>query len=165
MANTTLTQTGAQVQSILNKADKLPATVGTNGQVLTSDGTNLSWQTPQGGGTQLYKHTIRLSTSFEGLNTATEQLENLWAKFEIINSRSSAYTGISQIDLGNERLLVGRVGDISDSGIILGEGVCVHNSTFENLFAIYDKYTSSTTHSLTCETGTYTFISDVVTAL
>jgi len=50
MANTTLTQTGAQVQSILNKADKLPATVGTNGQVLTSDGTNLSWQTPQGGG-------------------------------------------------------------------------------------------------------------------
>lgn len=71
MANTTLTQTGAQVQSILNKADKLPATVGTNGQVLTSDGTNLSWTTPQGGGgggTQLYKHIVNNKYIFVGLS-------------------------------------------------------------------------------------------------
>lgn len=56
-----LTQTGAQVQSILNKADKLPATVGTSGQVLTADGSGgAAWTTPQGGGsgTQLYLHNI-----------------------------------------------------------------------------------------------------------
>lgn len=46
MADYKLTQTGAQVQSILNKANKMPETVGTNGQVLTSNGTNLSWKNP-----------------------------------------------------------------------------------------------------------------------
>lgn len=46
MAQYKLTQTGSEIQDILNKADKLPTTVGTNGQVLTSDGTDLLWQTP-----------------------------------------------------------------------------------------------------------------------
>jgi len=45
MANTTLTQTGAQVQAILDKADELPASLGTAGQVLkvNSGGTGLEW--------------------------------------------------------------------------------------------------------------------------
>ena len=52
MANTTLTQTGAQVQAILDKADKLPSTLGTAGQVLTMNAgaTAPEWQTPSGGG-------------------------------------------------------------------------------------------------------------------
>lgn len=51
MANTTLTQTGAQVQAILDKADKLPSSLGTAGQVLTmnSGATAAEWQTPSGG--------------------------------------------------------------------------------------------------------------------
>jgi len=56
MANTTLTQTGAQVQAILDKADKLPSSLGTAGQVLTMNAgaTAPEWQTPSGGGGTLY---------------------------------------------------------------------------------------------------------------
>lgn len=48
MANTQLTQTGAQVQAILDKADKLPSSLGTAGQVLAvnSGATGTEWQTP-----------------------------------------------------------------------------------------------------------------------
>ena len=70
MANTTLTQTGAQVQAILDKADKLPSTLGTAGQVLTMNAgaTAPEWQTPSGGGgTQLYKHHV--SMYYDSLHT------------------------------------------------------------------------------------------------
>lgn len=51
MANTTLTQTGAEVQAILDKADKLPSSLGTAGQVLTMNAgaTAAEWKTPSGG--------------------------------------------------------------------------------------------------------------------
>ena len=53
MANTQLTQTGAQVQAILDKADTLPASLGTAGQVLkvNSGATGLEYGNA-GGGTQ-----------------------------------------------------------------------------------------------------------------
>ena len=51
MANTTLTQTGAEVQAILDKADNLPSSLGTAGQVLAvnSGATGMEWKTPGGG--------------------------------------------------------------------------------------------------------------------
>lgn len=55
MAKTTLTQTGAQVQAILDKADQvIPASLGTAGQVLAvnSSGTGTTW-TASGGVTSL----------------------------------------------------------------------------------------------------------------
>jgi hypothetical protein len=56
MADTTLTQSGAQVQADLNLLDSNSAT---QGQVLTANGTGgCAWANISGGGTQLYQHTI-----------------------------------------------------------------------------------------------------------
>ena len=60
MANTTLTQTGQQVQADLDLLDNNNAT---QGQVLTADGQGgCAWANAGGGsGTQLYKHQIQVS--------------------------------------------------------------------------------------------------------
>ena len=61
MANTTLTQTGAQVQADLNLLDNNQAT---SGQVLTADGSGgCAWASPSGGGGTGYNGTIYLPYS------------------------------------------------------------------------------------------------------
>lgn len=56
-----------------NKAylDKIPSSNGTNGQVLTSDGTAWSWQTPSSGGLTNYDYTHTASTFQSGTVAVT----------------------------------------------------------------------------------------------
>ena len=51
-----------------NKAylDKIPSSNGTNGQVLTSNGTSWSWQTPSGGGSTSHDYTHTISSGVSG---------------------------------------------------------------------------------------------------
>ena len=143
MANTTLTQTGAQVQADLNKVEGLAniKTVGSGLSLSTSGALSAS-----GGGSQVYKHIICVKgTGFTGYNIYSETMAELQVKFEVINN-SSTYTELRGV-------LIGRIGDVKNDGSTLCEGICIYNPEFPRWTAIYDKYTSMTTHSLVCETS------------
>lgn len=51
--------------------DKIPSAVGSNGQVLTSDGTAWSWQTPSSGGLTNYDYTHTVSSGVSGTVAVT----------------------------------------------------------------------------------------------
>ncbi len=51
--------------------DKIPSSNGTNGQVLTSDGTSWSWQTPSSGGLTNYDYTHTVSSGVSGTVAVT----------------------------------------------------------------------------------------------
>ena len=51
--------------------DKIPSSNGTNGQVLTSNGTSWSWQTPSGGGLTNYDYTHTVSSGVSGTVAVT----------------------------------------------------------------------------------------------
>lgn len=51
--------------------DKIPSAVGSNGQVLTSNGTSWSWQTPSSGGLTNYDYTHTVSSGVSGTVAVT----------------------------------------------------------------------------------------------
>ena len=98
MANTTLTQTGAQVQAILDKADKLPSTLGTAGQVLTMNAgaTAPEWQTPSGGGATINIYAANGNSSFPSCKFYYAYLANgTWSGLTEMN----ADTTINNVEL------------------------------------------------------------------
>lgn len=122
MANFQLTQTGQQVQDILDKANKLPTVSGSDdGKTLQVDSSgNIVANTVSGGGTQLYLHTIVLNDNYYTLR--------------IVNRTSTSYTFP---DLYNG--LEDALSDLTNISISFANEVTTGDRYYTNI-SVYDRF-------------------------